>query len=209
MKYLAIVSSEQELFSKFLQVLMPYLTKEGLKVHVGEEKWPEAPSTAEQNILLMKTSTSLGESYNYPQVAIAADEDELSTLKTSFTVGSFLVQDQFVLSAENINTLKEIMTSDALTRLPQLNCGHCGFDSCAMMLEAIIQGKRTLDDCEPMRPQKWLVSLQVNGKEVPLVHFVQDMLRESLIGAVKTLKGVELPVKELTFQVKRGDVDEG
>ncbi|MEE8402901.1 MAG: (Fe-S)-binding protein [Candidatus Hydrothermarchaeaceae archaeon] len=82
--------------------------------------------------------------------------------------------------------------------LPGLDCGECGFESCDVLAKAIAAGKATIEDCVVLREGKTVI-LKVCGRDVPLKAFVQDFIKGTTLGMIKTLKRAD---------VKEGDVIE-
>ncbi len=66
-------------------------------------------------------------------------------------------------------------------------CGRCGL-SCAGMVEAIIQQKKRFEDCIICQSP---INLKINGKDTPMVPFVQNILKNCVLGIVKELRGYE------------------
>jgi molybdopterin-guanine dinucleotide biosynthesis protein B len=68
------------------------------------------------------------------------------------------------------------------------------------MVAAILAGERSREDCVTDRHTP--LSLHVNGKEITIVPFVQNMLRDTVLAMVKNLKGVEPGSIQLTIHDK-------
>lgn len=64
-------------------------------------------------------------------------------------------------------------------------CGACG-QNCHEMLKGILSGKRKRSDCVISKSS---VNLRINGKSVDMVPFVQNILRNTVLGVVSELKG--------------------
>jgi hypothetical protein len=47
--------------------------------------------------------------------------------------------------------------------------------------------------------------IQVNGEDLPLNHFIQETLANTIIGFLKTLKEVDEPEKLVTIKIKKRD----
>jgi molybdopterin-guanine dinucleotide biosynthesis protein B len=93
-------------------------------------------------------------------------------------------------------------------KLPKLDCKECGFASCEEMAKAILEGKATLADCVVIKAGKKVV-LKVGGNEIPMGGFVQDFVKSTTLGMVKTLKKVNLRAGdfvELRFMVTEDDI---
>jgi len=92
--------------------------------------------------------------------------------------------------------------SKILSRLPGLNCGKCGHPTCEEMAATIYRRKAKLNDCTPLKLRSKLKTrITVNDAEVPLQPFVSEIIRNSVLGMVSTLKGVPISGKE-EIQIK-------
>ena len=64
-------------------------------------------------------------------------------------------------------------------------CGACGLD-CHTMLEMILSGEKTQEDCVI---GQGVISLKIGGKPLPMVPFVQKVLHNTVLGIAKELHG--------------------
>ncbi len=85
---------------------------------------------------------------------------------------------------------KGIQLSNILKELPGLDCGDCGFEDCLALAQEIFKGEKTLEDCEVLT-SPGEVEVKVNGEKIPLGKFPNDMIKGSITGLLKSLKGVE------------------
>ncbi len=91
--------------------------------------------------------------------------------------------------------------------LPKLDCGLCGFNSCFEHAKAISEGKSTIKNCPVLFGGA--VSITFNGKTIPLNKFLQDLVRNTVLGLVSTLKGVRIKGGEtLTISVYQPNLEE-
>ncbi len=92
--------------------------------------------------------------------------------------------------AEHAQKLWEIVSEKVFPMLPYVDeqcCGLCGL-SCQKMVEAIIQGEKKYTDCTI---DNTVVKLKIGGRPVPIVPFVQNVLRNNVLAIVKELDGWE------------------
>ena len=83
--------------------------------------------------------------------------------------------------------------SKVLSRLPRLNCRKCGHPSCEEMAVAIYKRKAKLNDCVTLRLRSKLKTrITINDVEVPIQLFVSEIIRNSVLGMVSSLKGVSI-----------------
>jgi molybdopterin-guanine dinucleotide biosynthesis adapter protein len=93
-------------------------------------------------------------------------------------------------------------------RLPKLNCGKCGFETCEETANNIIIGNAKLEDCVVLATEKEVL-LKIGDMEVPLGSFVQDFVKNGFLGMIKTLKKADVKggdVVELKIRVGEDDV---
>lgn len=65
-------------------------------------------------------------------------------------------------------------------------CKGCSHGSCQALLEKIIAGKATMEECTVCQPK---TRVKVNGSELALVQFGQDIIRRTNQGLLSTLDG--------------------
>lgn len=82
--------------------------------------------------------------------------------------------------------------------LPGFDCGECGFESCSAMAEAIVARRADIEDCVVLKAGKTVI-LKISGRDVPIGGFVQDFIKGTTLGMIKTLKKAD---------VKKGDIIE-
>jgi len=81
--------------------------------------------------------------------------------------------------------------AEILEELPGLDCGDCGFESCEGMAQAIVEGKAKLKDCRVLSAGDVAV-LKINEETVPLNRFVQQTMKEVVLGMLRPLKKSDL-----------------
>ena len=104
---------------------------------------------------------------------------------------------QILVSRALRYTERERKISTILSRLPGLNCGKCGHLSCEEMAVAIYKREAKLNDCITLRLRSKLKTrITINDVEVPIQPFVSEIIRNTLLGMVSTLKGVSIKRNE-------------
>ncbi len=94
----------------------------------------------------------------------------------------------------------EINVFNILNQLPLTDCGKCGFDTCYMMARSVVDGDVLFEDCT----QTTAVKLKVNGSDIQLSEFPAEMIKQTIVGMLKSLKGVE-EVKHVCIEFSAGD----
>ena len=98
--------------------------------------------------------------------------------------------------------LADVVEERAFPALPSLDCHGCGFDTCLEFGRALLAGEAELGACVGFGSG---FSLRVDGEEVALGPFVQDVTRSVVLGLLSSFKGVGRPGRvELSFEVGDG-----
>ena len=95
-----------------------------------------------------------------------------------------------VTKTDDVVMLSKLVKQKVFPLLPYVDdkcCKRCGL-TCSQIVEEIIQGEKSHENCVI---QKSSIHLQIGDKDVPLVPFVQNILRNSVLGLVSELKGWE------------------
>lgn len=142
------------------------------------------------------------------KIIVPRDTGEIESLSdgleiaVSNLIGGELVhpRDLPVIPLNEAGDLADVVERKAFPLLPRLNCGGCGYEDCKSLATAILAGEADVRMCVGYGAGSF--SLQVNDEAVPLGPFVQNAMRNVVLGFVKSLKGIEDPSKvELKFDL--------
>jgi len=91
-------------------------------------------------------------------------------------------------SIENDDHVKKMaaIVSEKSFKLPNLNCGHCGHESCFDLAKEIVKGKKSIANCVSLNPP---ISIKVDGTEFPLNPFMSNLFKNSFSAMLSSLKG--------------------
>jgi molybdopterin-guanine dinucleotide biosynthesis protein B len=104
-----------------------------------------------------------------------------------------------VIELGDAGGLADVVEERAFPVLPGLDCKGCGFDTCLEFGMALLAGEAELGACVGYGSG---FSLRVDGEEVALGPFVQDVTRGVVLGLLSSFKGVGRPGRvELSFEV--------
>ena len=124
-----------------------------------------------------------------PKVCLGSDECENCVLKDSE------VDEVMQYIKENIEIEK------ILKKLPNFNCGECGHKNCREMAEAIYRGEDKYENCRYWNPNA-MISVKVNGKDIYMGRFAQDVAMNTILGLLSSFKGVREP-KEVEIKISK------
>lgn len=99
---------------------------------------------------------------------------------------------------EDVEKIADLVIKRAF-KLPNLNCGACGYESCYELAQEIIRGKKRLDDCPPLKPKTKII---LNGKVLILNPFVSQIVRKTILGMLSSLKGYHRGNFEIKIEEK-------
>ncbi len=102
-----------------------------------------------------------------------------------------------ILNDEDIKKIAEIAINKSF-KLPNLNCGECGYQDCYGLAQEIVKGNKTLDDCSSLEPS---TLVKVNGKIISMNPFISKIVKNTIIGLLSSLKGfirgdIEIKIKK-------------
>ncbi len=100
-------------------------------------------------------------------------------------------------SDRDISTIADLVVEKAF-KLPNLDCGDCGFNTCYELAREILKGKKRVSDCTHLGGN---VEVQVAGERMELNPFVSDILRKTIKGFLSGLKDF----KEGKIRIKIGN----
>jgi len=83
-------------------------------------------------------------------------------------------------------------------KLPNLNCGGCGYKDCYGLAREIVKGNKTLKDCSSLESS---TLVKVDGKIVPMNPFIAKIIKNTITGLLSPLKGfvkgdIEIKIKQ-------------
>lgn len=128
------------------------------------------------------------ESKGMAKIVVPRTAKEVSKLVDKFTIAcvGYGRRGMPVFKLDQVKELADIVEEKALPMLPELDCQSCGYKSCEEFSVAVLSGRARVEDCQPLQE---LVTLRVDGKVVPLNPFVQDLIANTFIGILSSLKG--------------------
>jgi Na+-translocating ferredoxin:NAD+ oxidoreductase RNF subunit RnfB len=75
-------------------------------------------------------------------------------------------------------------------QLGGLDCGGCGYSSCAHLATAILRGKASLDDCTVVGESS--VTIEIDRRVIPLNTFVKKFIAGTIRGMLSSLHGGDI-----------------
>jgi len=97
---------------------------------------------------------------------------------------------------ENDDHIKKMSTivAERSFKLPNLNCGHCGYESCFELSRGIVDGKETIDKCVSLNPP---ISIKIDGTTFPLNPFTSNLFKNTILAILSSLKGFKKGTVEI------------
>ena len=89
------------------------------------------------------------------------------------------------LSLDEIGNIADLVEEKAF-KLPNLDCGSCGFETCYELAREIVKGTRSVEDCVSLQP---MTEVRIDGKLMPMNPFISDIVRGTILGMLSPLKG--------------------
>ncbi len=110
--------------------------------------------------------------------------DGLQLLTAGFdgSVSDFAIEDD-----KDIKGMAAIVAERAF-KLPNLNCGHCEYETCFDLAREIVAGRETIDKCVSLNPP---ISVDIDGAALPLNPFTSNLMKNTVLGMLSCLKGIK------------------
>lgn len=133
---------------------------------------------------------------NAPRIAVAMDKENLIIDDRTILISGKIANEKIqsidsipVLSAlDSVKEIVDLILKYVPELMPDMDikcCNECG-KGCRGLLSAILKGEAKREDCILNKSK---VKLEINGKMVDVVPFVDNILYNTVIGVVKELKG--------------------
>ena len=109
-----------------------------------------------------------------------------------------------------LKLVRGLVVESWIKGVPNLNCGRCRYGSCGKLIEAIKRGEATIRDCAMRR--FLAAKITIDGVEVPLGAWPQQLLRELLRAFIRSLKLRDLRLenaRRVVVEVDLGGVEAG
>lgn len=147
---------------------------------------------------------------NCPMIITAHSIDEVEKLKNGLTIAvsgqlssklSGMVSGIPIVKTfdekEKLVDLAEKRAIEPFANFDEKCCGECGM-TCQEFASKFISGEKSRKECVLSNAQ---ISLKIDGNTIDLVPFVQNILKNEVLGIVKELKGYEKNAKiEVTIK---------
>ena len=157
--------------------------------------WPKRRSLEDYLPYLHEDFLIIDHPYdNLPNIALSAGRGVEADKFTLACVGEAKIAENwpFFHIKEQLPELLDFMVEQTPDLLPFPDgnpcCKACGRKDCAEMLVDIMQKKATPQAC---KLRKQIVEVKINGHDLPMVRFVQDIIRANSLGVLSTLNGYE------------------
>ena len=128
----------------------------------------------------------------FPKVILPRKRSEIEELSDGLEIGVYVDNNDLEFKNEEIKVIKNPAEIADLViekgfKLPNVNCGDCGFN-CHGLANEIVNGEKSVNDCVQINKE---VEIFINDKEVDLKGFVQGIVKNTIIGMLSSLKGFE------------------
>jgi molybdopterin-guanine dinucleotide biosynthesis protein B len=95
------------------------------------------------------------------------------------------ISDYNILNEDHIGKMATIVV-DRGFKLPDLNCAHCGYETCYDLAREIVRGAESIEQCVSLNPP---ISVKIDGKPFPLNHYTSNLFKNTIVAMVSSLKG--------------------
>lgn len=149
----------------------------------GEKYLPDLLPLMNGDVLLVEGGKNLGW---LPRILILNHPEDAAQLGQELALATWgKVRTDHLPHLENIKDLADLLMTRGFI-LPGLDCGSCGYETCAGLAAEIIAGRAGQEDCQA---RKTSLEVKVNGKTLGMNPFVERIISKSILGMLSELKG--------------------
>lgn len=186
-------SSRYRAYSDFVAAVSPRESEIILK---GKHSLEEALKYAEGDIVIVE---GFKREKTYPKIVCLREKEERKDLFDGLeicTAGFGEGIADFNISDDDHVKAMARMAVERSFKLPDLDCGHCGFENCYDLARAVVAGKEDLSRCVSLAPP---VTIKIAGEELPLNPYNTDLFRKTIQAMLSCLKGFKKGTVEITI----------
>ncbi|HPZ08618.1 MAG TPA: molybdopterin-guanine dinucleotide biosynthesis protein MobB [Candidatus Eremiobacteraeota bacterium] len=127
---------------------------------------------------------------NYPRIICTDGKESAENLFVGLELAQYGKKIYPLSNVPQVNDVKELcnIIETRGFKLPDLNCGECGYNDCYELGKAIVKGEKKIEDCLSLHNND--IKVWLDGKELPMKKFVRDCFHGTITGFLKSLKGV-------------------
>lgn len=135
----------------------------------------------------------------YPKILCAQDKEEIDDLADGLEIAAVgNVSDLHIPVIRDIKQLCDLVEQKAF-KLPRLDCGACGFNTCYQLAREIVKGKKDISDCPALSPE---TKIRIDGELLALNPFTSELIRNTIAGLLSSLKGFKPGRLEIEIEGK-------
>ncbi len=153
----------------------------------GRTEFFEGKSNFEQLLDSLDADFIIAEGFkekkNFPKILCLREKGEEKELARGLEIA--LVGKGKLDADRDISIIADLVVEKSF-KLPNLDCGDCGLDSCYELAREIVKGQRKVGECTRLGRD---VEVRVAGKQLELNPFVSEILRKTVKGFLSALKG--------------------
>ncbi|MBN1954918.1 MAG: molybdopterin-guanine dinucleotide biosynthesis protein B [Anaerolineae bacterium] len=96
---------------------------------------------------------------------------------------------------DEVGMIADLVAEKAF-KLPNLDCGSCGRETCYDLAREIVAGSGSVEDCGALQPT---TEVKVDGQPMPMNPFIAEIVRSTILGMLSPLKGFKKGKVEIRF----------
>jgi molybdopterin-guanine dinucleotide biosynthesis protein B len=130
-----------------------------------------------------------------------ADRDQSEDLFDGLAICAVGPADQMggvavpLFGRDEVGMIADLVEEKAF-KLPNLDCGGCGRETCYDLAREIVAGSGSVEDCVSLQPA---TEVKVDGQPMPMNPFISGIVRSTILGMLSPLKGFKKGKIEIRF----------
>jgi len=122
----------------------------------------------------------------FPKILCIKQKSDIEILSDGLEIAAVgQASDIAIPILNDIKMLCDLVEQKAF-KLPNLDCGDCGFSTCYELAREIVKGDKTISDCKALLPE---VKIKIDDRTLPLNAFASEIMKNTITGMLSSLKG--------------------
>lgn len=129
----------------------------------------------------------------FPKIICLRQGDDVETLTDGLEICVVGASPAVQMNVPVLDAKRDIgkiadMVEEKAFKLPNLDCGACGYETCYELALQIAEGNKTVGDCRSLNAD---VQIKINGRIMPAKPFISDIVKNTVTGMMSSLKGYQ------------------
>ena len=183
---LDLSATDSKKYSRYAEMVAAVSGEQTEMIFQGEQGLEDLLTYTDATIVLVE---GFKKERTYPRIVCLREAGEREALLKGLEICTAGfdpdISDYDIANPDHILEMAGLAIEKAF-KLPNLDCGNCGYESCYGLAREILGGRETPDTCPSLDP---VITLTIDGKKTALSGVTKINLRKTVLAMLPSLKG--------------------